>query len=581
MTGNRPGSWPRQVIVPVFVAVAQALVILGPAMGRGVVITHDMPWSPRPLWTPFVLGLDTPAPRAVPSDAAMVLLGKVLGPSMAQHLVLLSLLVGLALGVVALVSEMAPHVGVVGRCVAGVVAVWNPFVSERLAVGQWVVVLGLAVLPWGLRACLRVLRGKPASYAVCVAIAVAAIGGVNSMLLVSGSMLVLLGLGMAVKPSARIARGIGWALLVSAGGASAWALPALTAADGAGIIGGIDEFAPAADSPMGVVGSLLGGGGFWNAATHPEPRQHILIAACSALLMVVGVVTTVLAVPGRRAAMTGLVVVFAAVLALSVVGAARPVWTEVVNAVPGGGALRDSQKLIAVWVVLGAAGFGIFADRVASRLSSAWRGPVAALLIALPMLLSPQLVWGIGGRLEAVTVPSDIEAGLSRLEQAPPGDVGLLPWSQYRRYEWNEDRVSLTLAPRVIDRVVLFDDSLPLRSGVVPGENLRAAAVSERIAGGASAEAALLDAGVRYVAAELGTGQDVDTTFLRAQGHVVVDEPHLLVVDLGRGSETAEASGAVRAGWAVTIITLIGVLCACAVRGVRSKLPVGLIRSRP
>ncbi len=109
----RSGAVPRWL--PAAVAWVQALVVLGPALGPGVVIAYDMPWSPDARWTPFVLGQDTPAPRVVPSDAVMVLLGKVLGAGLAQSLVLVAILVGLALGAVALLEEIAPHVGLAGQ----------------------------------------------------------------------------------------------------------------------------------------------------------------------------------------------------------------------------------------------------------------------------------------------------------------------------------------------------------------------------------------------------------------------------------------------------------------------------------
>ena len=64
----------REVAAAVTSAVV-AVVVLGPALGRGVVLAYDLAWSPDPRLTPFTLGTSTPAPRAVPSDAAGVVLG--------------------------------------------------------------------------------------------------------------------------------------------------------------------------------------------------------------------------------------------------------------------------------------------------------------------------------------------------------------------------------------------------------------------------------------------------------------------------------------------------------------------------
>lgn len=589
MTSRRWDVPSPRVVVPVVVAMLQAWVVLGPALGRGVAVTHDMAWSPDPRWTPFVLGLDTPAPRAVPSDAVVVLLGKVVGASLAQHLVLLTILVALALGTCALLDELLPRVGVAGLVAAAVAAVWNPFVSERLAVGQWAVLLGLAALPWGLRAALRVVRRGTSPYAVAPALGCAAVGGGNSLLLVGGAVLAVLASGAVVVRSRRVLGAAGAAVAMCLGLAAAWALPALTAspvADSAGV----RAFAPVADGPLGVVVSLLGGGGFWNTGAHPEPRGQVLIALTSALLASAGVAAA-LVVGWRDRVRPGVLLVVPVLLCwllllLSLGGPAAGLWESVVSRVPGGGLLRDSQKLLGVWVVLAATGLGVLADRAVRFVPAGLVGPVLGLLVGLPLVLSPQLVWGIGGRLEAVTVPDDFRAGLTQVATLPPGDVGLLPWSQYRRYEWNESRVSLTLVPRMLDRVVLFDDSLPLRSGTVAGESPRAASVSERIRGGSGPAQALADAGVRYVAAELGGAQDVDTEALRSSGRVVVDRPSLLVVDTGRaaGSDARDAERpgvAALVGWSVTLLTALVLVARRAVPEVVRKLPAGLLRSRP
>lgn len=589
MTSRRWDVPSPRVAVPVVVAVLQAVLVLGPALGRGVAVTHDMAWSPDPRWTPFVLGLDTPAPRAVPSDAVVVLLGKVVGASLAQHLVLLTILVALALGTCALLDELLPRVGVAGLVAAAVAAVWNPFVSERLAVGQWAVVLGLAALPWGLRAALRVVRRGSSPYAVAPALVCAAVGGGNSLLLVGGAVLAVLVSGAVVARSRRVLAAVGAAVLMCLGLAAAWALPALTASPVADTAG-VRAFAPVADGPLGVVVSLLGGGGFWNTGAHPEPRAQALIALTSALLATAGVAAA-LVVGWRGRGGPGVllavpVVVCWALLLLSLGGPAEGVWEAVVTRLPGGGLLRDSQKLLAVWVVLAATGLGVLTDRAVRLVPAGLVGPVLGLLVGLPLVLSPQLVWGIGGRLDAVTVPDDYRAGLSEVSTLPPGDVGLLPWSQYRRYAWNDSRVSLTLAPRMVDRVVLFDDSLPLRSGTVAGENPRAAAVSERIRDGITPVQALAVEGVRYVAAELGGAQDVDTQALRASGRVVVDRPSLLVVDTGSTTgpgvpEATEPSGAVLVGWGVTLLTALLLVARRAAPEIARKLPTGLLRSRP
>ncbi|MGE9807697.1 MULTISPECIES: hypothetical protein [unclassified Janibacter] len=575
MTRTPPRGHAARAVVPLLVAVVQAVVVLGPALGRGVAITHDMPWSPDPRWTAFVLGIDTPAPRAVPSDAVAVLLGTVLGASLAQHLVLLGLLIGLGLGASALVVEVLPRAGTAARCAAVVAAVWNPFVSERLLVGQWVVILGLAVLPWTLRAALRCVRGERAGHEVLTTLVLGGLGGANSLVLVGGAAVMVLAVGALSERSWGLARVAALAALVTAGVGAAWILPSL-ASSPTSDVAGVHAFGPVADSPVGVIGSLLGGGGFWNVATHPEPRDQLLIGVASAAVCAVAVLALMSSTRGAaRRCLAGVILVFGAIVLWSAIPAASTSWAALVAGLPGGGLLRDSHKFVGPWVICAATGLGVLVQQCLRRIPTGLTGPVVGLLIGLPIVLSPQLVWGIGGRLDATVVPASYRTDIRAVNELPAGDVGLLPWSQYRRYDWNDSRVSLTLAPRMIDEVVLYDDSLPLRSGRIGGESVRAAGVSVAIESGTAPAEALKDAGVRYVAAELGTTQDVDVPALRAMGPAVVDSPQWLVVEVATPAASGSTTGAVIVtGWVVTLLTAmaVGVGTAIAARRRRALL---------
>lgn len=569
--------------VPRAVAVLQALLVLGPALGPGVVVAYDMPWSPDPRWTPFVMGLDTPAPRAVPSEALAVAVGWVVGAGIAQAAILASILVGLGIGCVALLAELAPETGVAGRVAAVVLAVWNPYVSERLFVGQWVVLLGLAILPWALRSTVRVVRGTGGSFAVVAACVAAGVGGVNSVLIVSFGVLPVLVLAGVRQGARQVRLGLLAAIACLVGISGAWAVPALASHVGSDVAA-VRAFAPASDSPLGLLGSVLSGGGFWNAASHPEPRTQHLIAFAAVVLSVAALGTLTCHLRASRdvvilaPAALGLLLVLASGVDLTRTG-----WEQLLAAVPGGGALRDSHKLLAPWVVMTSVGFGVLADRAACRLPTALRTPAPVCLIGVAVLLSPQLFWGLGGRLDAVEVPESYRSGAQRVSDLPRGEIGLLPWNQYRRYEWNDRRVSLTLAPRILDQRVLFDDSLPLRAAVVTGESERAREVTEAISTGAEPVSALREAGVRYVAAELDAGLAVDAGAVRAAGRVVVDEPTLVVVDLGRGDDASldVRAGPVVLGWLVTIATALVVLGAGVTQRTRRRLPAGLLGSRP
>lgn len=558
-------QWARQIVRSGHLAVllvsgASAVLILGPALGSGIVLTYDMAWSPDARWTPFTLGTATPAPRAVPSDAVAVALGKVLGADVAQYLVLFGILLALGLGAASLLRWLEPRAGGLAQCAAVTAALWNPFVSERLVVGQWVVLLGLAVLPWAIRASLAVAKGVVPATAPIFPIAVSALGGVNSLLIVSLSTLVLL----VVAAASRQSRCPWWAvaavLATTLGGAACWALPAI-ASDPTVAANSTDAFAPTADSPLGVIGSLLGGGGFWNTATHPAPRAFWLNALVSALLCLAAVVAAIRHASGiERRQLMVLVVITTGLTALSALTVAAPVWQWVVTTLPGAGALRDSQKLMGPWIVLTATGLGLLITRVPERLRPTLVGPASALLLLLPLALSPQQAWGIGGRLTAVEVPQSYRTVMTSLSGRPSGDVGLLPWGQYRRYSWNDARVSLSLAPRMVDHVVVYNDELPLRGKTVPGESARAAGISRQVEAGTPPEDALAASGVTYILAELNAGVSVDIDRLRGHGEVIAQKEDVMLIQIAESAPATNRLGALQVGgWVISWVTVFSV----------------------
>jgi hypothetical protein len=558
-------------------AVVVAGITLGPALGSGLVLSYDLAWTPDARLTPFATGVDTPAPRAVPSDTVAWLLGLVVTPGLAQKLVLGGVLVLAGLGAAALVRHLQPRAGQLGACAAVLVAMWNPFVAERLVIGQWTILLGYAVLPCAARAALRVRAGAGSVTALCGWGMLAAAGGANSLVLVAPAAAAVL---LLPRPSWRAL--IAW-LATIAGGSAAWALPALLRGVGSDSQG-FAAFGARADTPLGLAISLAGGGGIWNPAAYPSERSVGVLAGAGAALVAVGLAAiAVRAVSAARATgaedATGrslLVLLAAAVVGfvLAVVSGTSALdgaWTLLAD-LPGGGLLRDGQKLVALWVVLGAVGVGLSVDALTRR-GVALIVPAVALAVVAPLLL-PTLAWGERGRLEAVPVPADLRRGADILSLAPTGDVALLPWRQYRRYGWNEGRVSLSLVPRMVDQTVLYDDSLPLSTGRIGGEDARSAAVTAAIDGGADPWSAVMAQGVRYVVVEKGAGLDVPAAPANA-GRVLLDSEHVLVVEVAQrpsATDPAPDTGGRRAsivGWSVTLATLTAWLVMAARRGLR------------
>jgi hypothetical protein len=549
------------------VTAVAAAVVLGPALGRGVVLAYDLAWSPDPRLTPFTLGTSTPAPRAVPSDAVGVVLGWALGAGPAQALVLWGSLVLAGVGAARLARYLRPGAGAVASSVAALAAIWNPFVLERLVVGQWTVLLGYAAVPFLLVTALRVRAGRSPVWAPAVGLAACGLGGANT--LVIGALAVG---GVLLAPRPRWAA-LGLAAAATLGVSAVWSLPALTAGV-ASSSAGVAAFAARADTPLGVLGSLVSGGAFWNPASHPASRDVLLLAVVAAAAALVTVAAAARA--ARRTRRLAVLAPAVVGLLLAWLSAVDPFgwWTALVVHAPGGGVLRDAQKLVAPWVVLAAAGAGILVADL-RRVRPPAGAALAVLVAVLPVVLLPSLAWGVGGRVTAVEVPPDLREAASTLSEAPPGTVGLLPWSQYRRYGWNGGRVSLTLVPRMVDQRVVLDDGLPLATGVVPGEDPVARRVGERIARGVPPLEALAAEGVRWVVVEKQTGfpDPAPPGSAPVGARVVHDGSAVRVVELPADAAgvTTQPSAVTAWGWAVTSLTWVVALGCVLTTAIRRR----------
>src|SRR6516162_167277 len=179
---------------PALAGLGLGLLALGPGLRRGFLLSYDMVVVPRQPFTPALAGLAGGPPRAVPSDAVVAVASRVLPADLVQKLLLVSIFTLACSGAAALLAREPWF----ARLAAGVFYAWNPFVAERLIIGQWALLLGYAGLPWALRAA---ATGTVASWRgagrLGVALLPAIVGGFAAM---SVTALVVLPAAILAKP---------------------------------------------------------------------------------------------------------------------------------------------------------------------------------------------------------------------------------------------------------------------------------------------------------------------------------------------------------------------------------------------
>ncbi|WP_395104572.1 hypothetical protein [Actinomadura sp. SCN-SB] len=469
------------------------LAALGPGLAPGFVLSYDMVFVPDPAFTPMTFGLTGSVPRQVPSDAVATALGTVVPAWVAQRLLLLAVFVMACTAAASLV----PSGRLVPRLVAGVCYAWNPFVAERLLLGQWALLLGYAALPWVVAAASRADEHGGGRRLVRALIP-AAIGGYGA-LTVSG----LAALTVAVTRGRRA--GVAKVPAALAVLSLPWLVPGLLRPGGVPGEGvAVEAFAARADTPFGTLGSLLLLGGVWNGETVPVGYGTPVTAALWGAVVLSALFAY--GVYGRRSERMapwwrGAAIAAAVGFAAASLGAVVPSLLEgAIDLWSGFAAFRDGQQFVAPLAVVVAVGLALAADKVLDVGHSA----VAYGALLAPLVLLPSLAWGAGGQLRSVDYPGDWARAREIIDADPvAGDVLVLPWAYYRGYPWNHGRRVLDPLPRYLHRRVIVNDALRVGGTTVPSEDPKARRLDGAIRSGAPLTATLREAGVRYVAVDV------------------------------------------------------------------------------
>lgn len=519
----------RPALVDLATSSAVALVVLGPLLlGGGFWLVGDMVFVPRQPWKDAWLGLDASLPRAVPMDALVSLATQVVPGALVQKVVLLGGFLAGGLGVGRLVGERAWY----ARAAAITLLCWNPWVYERLLIGQWAILTGYFLLPWVALAARRVRR-DPRDWGLAgVVLVLSAVCSPSSGVMAIG-VLAVLGLGRDRRAWWRVA-------LLGTLANLTWAIPALTA-DSVRIStdGVFAGFAARAESAAGVGPSLLSLGGIWKTSILPAERVSAVVVLLSCVLSVAALVGLWRGREDRGRWIVLAAGAFAIALTPALPGGSG-ILEAVGEVVPGAALLRDSHRFLAPLALALAVGSAELVTLLRSRIrpgtGALWSA--IALVVLAPALLLPSLAWGAGGELERSSYPQGWEAVAELVDD---DDVTVvLPWAgSYRGFAFNHRRAVLDPAPRLLPGTVLVDDAVVLEDRVVPAEDPRSMAVGTALAAGDPGEvaAALRALGVRWVLIEEGM-----TDIEAPEGAVRHDRDGLLLIELADRDDEAAAS---------------------------------------
>ncbi len=478
--------------------------MVAPLIGPGYLLLRDGVSTPRSYLSDSALGLVS-APRATPQDFAVALASHVVDGGLVVKVLLVAALWLAGWGAARLVELVLPEAGTGGQFVAITLAIWNPYVGERLLQGHWSLLLGYGCLPWVATTMLRLRSESTGLFGLVFWIALAGLTP-TGLILAAIVALVCVGAPGAGRPRWLCAA---FALAAAVLAAQPWLTAAalgLSSPDGIWAQSpDVAAFAARAEPGLGTLGSLASLGGIWNGEAVPASRTTLFAIVSAAVLLVV-VVAGLPAVVRRRAAVP-LIVLAAVSVLLPAALATEPglaALHAVVNAAPGVGVLRDGQK----WVALAMPAYALAGAGVVLTLRRWLQPAVTALVCCVALLLAlPDLAWGVGGKVEPVHYPADWPT-VAALINHDPGVVAVLPADTMRHFAWSGSAPVLDPLPRWVRANVLMTGDLIISGVTVPGEGYRAHQVQRLLLTGAP-PAALRAAGVAWLVVEARTPGDV------------------------------------------------------------------------
>jgi hypothetical protein len=459
--------------------------VTAPLLAPGYLLLRDAVSTPRSYLSDAALGLSEAAPRALPQDFLLAVLSPVVdGGVLVKALLILGLwFAGWG------AARLAAHVlagGLGGQLVATTVAVWNPYVAERLLQGHWSLLVGYGCLPWVAVSARRIRDGGLPSLVFWIALA-----GLTPTGLMLAAIVALV--------CCRTWRAAWLILGVSAGAALPWLVATVVARSVLPVASaGVPAFAARAEPGLGTLGSLAGLGGIWNAGAVPASRTTLFaVAGTVAMLAVValGVRRAWQAAAARPLLVLAAVAVLVPALLATGAGSAFLDW--LIRQSPGTGVLRDGQK----WVALAGPGYALAAAAAVTTLRRWLPAAFAAAGCCLVVLAAlPDLAWGVGGQLRSVPYPAGWYAVAAQIN-ADPRPVAVLPPDVIREFPWAGPAPVLDPLPRWVSAEVLSTGDLVIGGRTVPGEGVRARQVQELLLRGADVHQ-LAAAGVGWVVVE-------------------------------------------------------------------------------
>ncbi|HKR82015.1 MAG TPA: hypothetical protein VJR27_03365 [Candidatus Saccharimonadales bacterium] len=546
--------------IAVFVYVLLAALVMLPLFKPGYVLTVDLVFTPK-------IPLPDSLSASYPFWAVLHFINILVQAQIIEKALLFAVLVLAGFGAHSFVEKLQAKSadGLAGRWAAyfaGVFYMFNPFVYSRFMAGQFMVLLGYALIPFFAAALWQFCKKPERNGALLVALwtTVVAIVSIHTLGLLA---VIAITMGALFALQRRhdkrwlvgflkwAGMGLGLTLVLN----SYWLVPLLFGhGPTAHIVDGFtrsDLHAFATGSRgFGLVGNVLGLQGFWGDSKNLFlVSQDVFSWWRVPIVLLWALVLYGVTVGLRR--QRGVTLAFIAlafigmVLSIGTAGTFfAPVNEWFVNTLPFFAGYREPQKFVAL-IALAYVYFGSVAVISIVQLAQKQKAlkdhaqTIAFVMCLLPLLCAPLMPWGFHGQLHAAEYPVEWNAINDRLTAECRKDckVLFLPWHLYMRYSF-AGRIIADPAPKFFHSSIVASSDPELQGaapyGLSPTQKAMAATIPPKAAAGSNHVAAdVYQYDIRYIL--LAKENDYEKySYLDAQKNiqVVMDTPTLKLYEV-------------------------------------------------
>lgn len=443
-------------LVPLLVFSVIAVFLTLPLLSGGYIFTLDMVFSDK-------IAIPTITNHNYFLWLPIQVLSHFLTAEIVQKLILLVIIIlsGYNTSRVVLFSRDRDGAYSYAAYLAGTIYAFNPFVYSRFISGQYIVLLGYALLPFFVLSLLKLLSDATWRRVIYMAILLAVIGFVSLHALGMCLIIALPIIGLwyyrhrrdstwLKSMTLKLAGFAGLFLLLS----SNWIIPILTGGSRVNeTVSGFDNsdlaaFATNGDG-LGVIGNILAMQGFWADAANLYLVPQDIYWWWWIPIVMLWILVSIGFYRGWRT-MKGLSIAFAAMFVTAVVLATgtsgsifAPINEWLVANVPFFAGYREPQKFVAivvlVYAIFGALGVEQIIQWLRGRKLANWYiNTIATSLLIIPIATAPLMLWGFNGQLKTSEYPREWYAMNTYLEETVPKDAKILalPWHLYMRFDF-------------------------------------------------------------------------------------------------------------------------------------------------